>query len=143
MTSWETVMIETRFNMFEDPITGTFIPKHEYNKIYGPACSELFSSEFMISIETFYTPNPLNTDCWMFVDNDAKLDLFDTAVEMGLLPELREIQAGETDTEKSTRENNPTDRIHIVNAMLQKDDISNKLRKKLTRELRGLKAKMN
>jgi hypothetical protein len=65
----------------------------------------------------------------MFIDNDSKLDLFDTVVEMGLLPKLREIQVGETDTEKSIRENNPDDRIRIINDMLQKDDISNKLRK--------------
>jgi|SaaInlStandDraft_2_1057019.scaffolds.fasta_scaffold349516_2 hypothetical protein len=63
MANWETDMIEARFNMFEDPITSTFIPKHEYNKIYGPACTELFSNEFMISIETFYIPNPLNIGC--------------------------------------------------------------------------------
>lgn len=140
MTTWDTALHNPKFECFEDPVTGTPMPKTEYNQLYGPACTDLFNNNDLIFVETFYLPNPVNKDCWMFVDEDAKADLFDTSVDLGLLPNLKEIQAGETKSEKSSRSNSREDRFIVVENMLNVPNISNKKRKKLTRELRGLKA---
>lgn len=170
--SWKQAMKSRRFETFEDPVTNFHIDKVEYDALYGRACIELFDGEEW-RVETFFQENPLVQGCWLFTDEDSRCDLYDIALEMGLVLQLKEIQEGEQDTDRRVRKElekqasqttqvrlhvtklhaepakalvfantyeDKTKRYDYVNSQLQLSQISSKQRKRMERELRGLKA---
>ena len=103
-TYWSLAIQSAKFSHFEDPITGTLLDKIHYNEIYGKVCELLMGdANYDLCVETFFTSNPINNGFWHFIDEDARLDLYDTAVEEGILPPLKEIHEGESKSEKERR----------------------------------------
>ena len=70
--------------------------------MYGPACKEVFQCS--ITVGVLFAANPVMMGEWRFVDEDARLDLSDAAVELNLVPSFDEICAGETEKQKAERE---------------------------------------
>ena len=164
--SWVYALKSARFETFEDPVTNFQIDKNEYDLLYGKACNELFDGVEW-RVDHFFEENPLVQGCWLFMDNDSRCDLYDVALEMGLVLNLKEIQEGEQTDEKKARKlvesqmqlqitklhtpvkealvfahtyEEKSKRHDVVIAQLQTTTLSSKQRKKLERELRGLKA---
>lgn len=105
-TYWSIAIQSTKFLQFEDPITGTLLDKIKYNEIYGKVCELLMGDDnYDFCVETFFASNPINNGSWHFVDEDARLDLYDIAVEEGILPPLKEIHEGESEKERRMRNN--------------------------------------
>lgn len=104
--NWSVVLTDTRYSTFEDPFSGTPVPKREYDALYGPACREVFQCG--ITIGVLFAPNPVTVGEWRFADEDARADLYDAAVEMKLVPSFDEVCAGETHKEKTRRAERPT-----------------------------------
>jgi hypothetical protein len=138
--NWNPVLADPRFCTFEDPFSGTSVPKQVYNDMYGPACRVVIQESF--TVRMFYEENPLMVGEWRFRDDDSRADIYDAAVELGIVPTAEEVKQGETKTEATKRKKTFKDmieRFQVVEELL-KTDLSNKKRKKLERELRGLTA---
>jgi hypothetical protein len=153
-------MESSNFVLFEDPVTNQMMLKEHYNLIYGPALRELFDNDTDIKVDLFFVENPLTQGEWRLTDEDSRLDIYDLSVEMELIHNHSEICAGETDDAKYKRNEkeknkiklhqNPvksvitristTERIERLGKVEQrlKEDISNKERKRLKREMRGI-----
>ena len=99
--NWSAVLTDTRYSTFEDPFSGTPVPKREYDALYGPACREVFQCGIMIGV--LFAPSPVILGEWRFADEDARADLYDAAVELGLVPSFDEVCAGETHCERTRR----------------------------------------
>jgi hypothetical protein len=99
--NWSVVLTDTRYSTFEDPFSGMAVPKAEFDETYGPACREVFQCG--ITIEVLFAANPVMCGEWRFADEDARADLYDAAVEMGLVVSSAEVCAGETVVEKANR----------------------------------------
>ena len=100
--NWLSVLTDKRYVCFEDPFSGTPVPKEEFHSMYGPACKEVFQCS--ITVGVLFAANPVMMGEWRFVDEDARLDLSDAAVELNLVPSFDEICAGETEKQKAERE---------------------------------------
>lgn len=149
---------------FEDPMTQHPLPKVQFDELYGPACRDLFDG-FDLTVDMFFERNPVVFGQYLFTDEAARLDLYDTAVEMNLIPKFKEVCEGETKQEKMNRmadidddiifeavdevedlQNQQTrnaDRLQSVTLSLQDNTLSNKARKRLVREQRGLQSAAN
>jgi len=100
--NWSSVLTDKRYVCFEDPFSGTPVPKEEFNSMYGPACREVFQCG--ITVGVLFAANPVMVGEWRFVDEDARLDLSDAAVELKLVPSFGEICAGETKQQRAARQ---------------------------------------
>jgi hypothetical protein len=99
--NWTLVLNDSKYSTFEDPFSGMPVPKAEFDATYGPACKEVFQCG--ITIELMFIVNPVMCGEWRFADDDARDDLYDAAVEMGLVASAKEVCAGETKEEKACR----------------------------------------
>lgn len=100
--NWSSVLTDKRYVCFEDPFSGTPVPKEEFHSMYGPACREVFQCG--ITVGVLFAVNPVMVGEWRFVDEDARLDLTDAAVELKLVPSFGEICAGETEKQRAARQ---------------------------------------
>jgi len=100
--NWSSVLTDKRYVCFEDPFSGTPVPKKEFHSMYGPACREIFQCS--ITVGVLFAANPVIMGEWRFVDEDARLDLSDAAVELNLVPSFDEICAGETEQQRAARQ---------------------------------------
>lgn len=99
--NWSIALADGQYSTFEDPFSGMPVPKTEFNEVYGPACREVFQCG--ITVGLLFVQNPVVYGEWRFADDDARADLYDAAVELGLVPKCEEICAGETNAEKACR----------------------------------------
>ena len=153
---WEQVLRDARYQTLEDPFSGMCVPKEEFHAVYGPACVALFAD---LQVDMVFEENPVIQGEWRYADDDARDDLYDTAIEMGLVQSSDEVQQGESFEEervrKSKQERVPDQaaqgraatieeksaRLLRVDALLdQLGELSGKQRKKLIRERRSLVA---
>jgi len=103
--TWAAAMSDARYECFEDPLTGAGTAKAEFHSIYGDACEELFSSQSGVVVEDFFSMNPVVHGLWAFVDDNARADMYDLAVELHLVHGRAEVCAGETDAQRRERGN--------------------------------------
>eukprot|EP00037_Helgoeca_nana_P026611 m.301102 g.301102 ORF g.301102 m.301102 type:complete len:181 (-) comp27265_c1_seq1:1944-2486(-) len=146
--NWTEVLSDPRFVTFEDPFSGFAVPKDEFHATYGPACLAVFQDHLLVS--HLFEPNPLTVGEWRFADNEGRLDLYDAAVESGLVQPFDEVCAGETDAERRGRRpyaletigdrDHKEQRLETITALLEDDGLSSNQRKKRVREKRGLEA---
>eukprot|EP00038_Savillea_parva_P009982 m.187104 g.187104 ORF g.187104 m.187104 type:complete len:167 (-) comp16979_c0_seq1:95-595(-) len=151
-SDWDSALCDQRFDTFEDPFSGMCVPKQEFDQMYGPACRVLLMD---LPIHAVFEENPVMQGQWRYSDDDARDDLYDTAVDMGLVPSSDEVRQGETFEEERARKAGPkppdvkavrraatiqekADRLVKVITMLEQGGLSGKQRKKLLREQRGL-----
>lgn len=154
MSDWERVLRDSRYSTFEDPFSGMCVPKPEFDQVYGPACRILLMD---LQVHMVFEENPVMQGQWRYSDDDARDDLYDTAVEMGLVQSSDEVRQGESFAEERIRKATPkppdlreakraatveekSQRLIKVNEQLQQGGLSGKQRKKLMREQRGLVA---
>jgi len=78
--------------------------KIQFHDVYRPILEQLDGNDFPQSVEFFFTTLPTNAACLGFVDQDAKDEFVQWAVDSGVLPQLKEIQAGENAMAKEERE---------------------------------------
>jgi len=100
--NWSSVLTDKQYVCFEDPFSGATVPKKEFHSMYGPACREIF--QCCITLEVLFAANPVMIGEWRFVDEDARQDLIDAAVDLKLVPSFDEICAGETEKQKAARQ---------------------------------------
>lgn len=81
--------------LVEDPITSGYLALESFVETYEPLLKTLDGRDMSSFVDFFLHTSPLNKGVLMFVDDDAKLDFRDEAVEMNLIPPIKDIQAGE------------------------------------------------
>lgn len=136
---WSSVLSDPNFETFEDPLTSMSLLKEHFDDMYGPACDELLLD---IPFGCVFEQSPVICGHWCFVDDDAKKDVYAISVELGLVNTIKEVRQGETSKEEEDRKTDPQDRLGVIDRLLKDPDLSNKKRKKLERERRGIIAKL-
>lgn len=71
---------------------------------YRPVLETLDGSDDAAFVDFFFEPSPMQQGAWMFADEDSRLDFFDLAVDAGVCLTVSEIQAGESNQERSDRD---------------------------------------
>eukprot|EP00051_Salpingoeca_urceolata_P026466 m.477402 g.477402 ORF g.477402 m.477402 type:complete len:292 (+) comp20834_c0_seq1:284-1159(+) len=183
-TTWSQALLLPRFQQFEEPLTGTILDKHFYNKEYGIAAKELMCDD-VCSVEVFFEESPLQPGVWRLVDDDARQDLYEECQRHGCVPCLAVAHSGDDEPHADANHGHhdeededeaagtfvmfvdvgvePTGTTHDVRDEyalnlgdttvlpvrlgqidydLHQDDLSNRQRKKLERERRGVVAAM-
>jgi hypothetical protein len=72
--------------------------------MYEKVLQQFDGSDMTSYLDFFFVPSPLNRRIWTFVDDDARLDFRDSALEMGLIPSLNEVMEGEDKDRKIERD---------------------------------------
>lgn len=100
---WKDLQADSYFETFEDPVHSGCVDKIKFIDIYIEVLKTFDGSDMSSHVDFYFTSSVTNTTHLCFIDEDAKLDFFDYAVELGILPPLKEIQEGESKQEKESR----------------------------------------
>ena len=103
-TKWITIWEDPCITGCMDPLTECMMDKIQFHTVYQPILDQLDGIDYTQSVEYFFNVLPTNTTCMGFVDQEAKDDFLEWAVDSGVLPQLNEIQAGEDITAKEERD---------------------------------------
>lgn len=141
---WNAVMHSESYKTMEDPFSGICVPKYEFDKVYGPACAVLFAD---LQVDMIFEENPVVQGEWRYADDNAREDMYDVALELGLVYSSDEVKQGESFEEERNRKETTAippprlqdtiERLTQVNLLLEQK-LSGKKRKKLVREQRYL-----
>ncbi len=88
----------------EDPISSGTMAIESFIQIYEPLLITLDGYDMSSYVDFFFERSPCNRCILMFVDENAKLDFRDAAIEMELIPPIIEIMVGESEDDKYQRE---------------------------------------
>lgn len=103
-TKWISIWEDPCITGCMDPLTECIMDKIEFHTVYHAILDQLDGIDYTQSVEYFFNVLPTNTTCMGFVDQEAKDDFLEWAVDSGVLPQLNEIQAGEYIAAKRERD---------------------------------------
>lgn len=89
--------------LVEDPVYATPIDITSYTDIYGAIVNTLDGKYIDSKVSCFFEVSHINQTLLVFGDAFKRSDFFEEARELGLLPGLNEIQAGEDEQDKLRR----------------------------------------
>lgn len=90
-------------DLIEDPIYCTYVEKTCFVEMYHDLLITLDGSDETAFIDFYFEKSPLNNSILVFRDEDAKLDFREFAIELNLIPGMKEIYEGESKHEKQLR----------------------------------------
>ena len=102
--TWNDIINDNSIELFEHPIFNTLIPKEEFCGEFGKVLDLLNGETMTDYVDFFFQRDAVNKSNFKFVGENEKMDFYDWAVEEGCLPELKEIQQGESQEDKKERE---------------------------------------
>ena len=85
----------TAITSIQDPVYSNQIETAEFVRIYGVILQTLDGRDASSFVDFFFHPCRLNQSNLIFVDNDAREDFRDFAIEEGILPPLIDIITGD------------------------------------------------
>lgn len=102
--TWAHVEAHPRqFDSFEDPVTNSYVDTQQFRDAYGEALDSLDGSDLMSYVDYYFTETPMIQGTWVFKDDDVRQEFYELCVESGCMLSLKEIQEGETKTDKAAR----------------------------------------
>ena len=87
----------------QDPVYDSYLDKDAFFDIYLMLLQTFDGTDADAYVDLFFEPSPVNMSILIFVDEDAKSDFADLAIEMKLIPEIAETCAGESREDKLLR----------------------------------------
>lgn len=94
---WDTVF------SIQDPIYTSYLDVETFIEIYGKLLTTLNGEDADSYIDLFFERSPINNTILIFVNEDAKEDFADMAVDMKLIPDIKELCEGESKQDKLRR----------------------------------------
>lgn len=89
--------------LIEDPVYGSFIDVKLYTEAYGEIVNTLDGKYPDSKVSYFFEVSRVNQSSLVFYDEKKKNEFFEEAIELGLIPGLKEIQEGEDKEDKLKR----------------------------------------
>jgi len=91
-------------------------------------------------IDLFFERSPINSTILIFVDDDAKEDFSDMAVDLGLIPDIKELCEGESKDDKLRRSLKDVDILTKKNNIniQKKPKVEPDFEEKVQRKIKGL-----
>jgi hypothetical protein len=117
----------------EDPISSGTMATESFIQIYEPFLITLDGRDMMSHVDFFFERSPCNSSILMFLDENARLDFRDEAIEMKLIPPIRDVMVGESEDDKAQREDDKAQRE--MDEMLKKKSIE---KQKLLKSLKAV-----
>jgi len=100
---WEDTKQDKSILSFEHPLYPIIIYKKHFEEEFNSVL-ELLNGETMSDyIDFYFEKDAINLSCLRFIDENAKADFYDWAVELGCLMSLKEIYEGESEQSKQER----------------------------------------
>ena len=101
---WKQVEQDKNIELLEHPIFNTFINKQEYYEEFGKILDQLDGQTMTDYVSFFFKKNVVVSNCLVFYGENERMDFYDWAVELGCIPELKELKEGESTTDKQKRD---------------------------------------
>lgn len=102
--TWNDIINDNSIELFEHPIFNTLIPKEEFYREFCNVLDQLDGQTMTDYVDFYFQRDAINKSNFKFVGENEKMDFYDWAVEEGCLPELKEIQQGESQEDKRKRD---------------------------------------
>ena len=104
-TTWNQIMVMERITMVEDPINGFDCPKEIFAEMYHSLVIQFDGEDDLLDsyVNIFFEIHPLNNSILRFQGEDEKQDFVDWAVELGIIPTIKEIEQGEDQVDVDLR----------------------------------------
>lgn len=100
---WSRVRCSAAIEAIEHPITGTPMPKSEFEAEFCAVLEEMEGGVPSDHFDFYFVQCDICNFVWRFRDDDAREDFTDAAIELGCLPTLTEYHEGETREEQAER----------------------------------------
>lgn len=101
--SWQTFDI-TSVTTVDDPVSSGSMAIESFIEIYGPLLVTLDGRDMSSFVDFFFERSPCNRSVLVFVDENARDDFREMAIDMELIPDMKDIMVGESVEEKAKRE---------------------------------------
>ncbi len=138
MSSWKDITNDTNFLTFEDPITGSDVPKEIYYQTYQSFLDTLDGKTEEDRIDFFFCRSPVFYGAWRFKDDLAQEYFTCGCEDLGLLLDYNTICAGESKEEKEERDKNKMIEQIQKNTKEKKKEVKNTLFKKFEQQKKSL-----
>ena len=101
--TWNDVKNDDSIELMQHPLYNTFIPKLEFYEEFCKVLDLLNGDTMSDYVDYFFERDVINNSNLKFVDEKAKMDFYEWAVEEECLPSLKEIHQGESVEDKNKR----------------------------------------
>lgn len=95
LTTWTRALADPSISLMEHPVMPILLTKDEMEDELGPVLAYLDGSTMCDTVHMFYRRDSVDASILRFCDEDAKMDIFDWAVDEGCLPHLHQIHSGD------------------------------------------------
>lgn len=90
-----TSRLSSNILLIDDPITFGFLPKESFLETYGPLMQTFDGKDGESYLDLYFEISVMNPSILVFIDEAARSDFIEEAVEMKLIPPLTQIMVGE------------------------------------------------
>jgi hypothetical protein len=104
----------SRIELISDPITDGLLSKECFLSVYQPLMETLDGSDMSSYIDFFFEISRFNNTILLFIDEEARLDFQDLALDLNLIPELIEIMQGESRKDEAKRRVDEAEREILI-----------------------------
>ena len=104
----------SRIELISDPITDGLLSKECFLSVYQPLMETLDGSDMSSYVDFFFEISRFNNTILLFIDEEARLDFQDLALDMNLIPELIEIMQGESKKDEAKRRVHEAEREILI-----------------------------
>src|SRR5437868_718024 len=104
MKSWQDILESGRFHLIEDPISSSYIEISQYQEVYGTLLRTLDGLSYDSTVWFFFEVSRVNSTLLVFHNENVRELFIEEALELDLIPKLKEIQEGESAQDKHSRQ---------------------------------------
>ena len=101
--TWNIAIQEPQIMYFQHPVFQTQVKKDLFQQEFRTLLQQLDGTTMSDYIDFYYKPDIIDPTMYIFIDEDAKEDFFDFAVETDCIPSLKSIHMSENETEREAR----------------------------------------
>lgn len=113
--TWSTAKCDPSIDCIEDPITGTMLPKDDFEQQFHMFLIELNGQTLSDYFDFYFEQSSTNHTAYTFIDNNSKEDFLEACMDLGLVPSMKEIHTGESTQEKTLRNQRQKSSNDLVN----------------------------
>ena len=113
--TWSSAKCNPNIDCIEDPITGTMLPKDDFEQQFHMFLIELNGQTLSDYFDFYFEQSSTNHTAYTFIDDNSKEDFLEACMDLGLVPSMKEIHTGESTQEKTLRNQRQKSSNDLVN----------------------------
>lgn len=92
------INVSSHILLIDDPVTLGYLPKESFLETYLPLMQTFDGSDMESYVDLYFEISIMNPSILSFIDEDARSDFLDEAIDMKLIPPLTQIMVGEDES---------------------------------------------